>query len=156
MQLEDKEDNKIYVTLWDSYVHQFNDYISQNPGVTHVVLIIQFGKLSWFKADKPYVSNSYIVTKVFINHDFSEIQEFKTRYYLYLILISIYNMTGLKKYFNFTISFLFNSKSPKESASGSVSGSQRSTGSIFYSFRDDFLVHTDFKKKMLRLLSLKR
>ncbi|KAJ0582143.1 putative replication protein A, OB [Helianthus annuus] len=123
MQLEDKEGNKIYVTLWDSYVHQFNDYISQNPGVTRVVLIIQFGKLSWFK-DKPYVSNSYTVTKVFINHDFSEIQEFKT------------------------------SKSPKESASGSVSGSQRSTGSIFYSFRDDFLVHTDFKK-MLRLLSLK-
>ncbi|KAJ0951696.1 putative replication protein A, OB [Helianthus annuus] len=78
MQLEDKEGNKIYVTLWDSYVHQFNDYISQNPGVTRVVLIIQFGKLSWFK-DKPYVSNSYTVTKVFINHDFSEIQEFKTR-----------------------------------------------------------------------------
>ncbi|KAM0050973.1 putative nucleic acid-binding protein [Helianthus debilis subsp. tardiflorus] len=69
---------KIYVTLWDSYVHQFSDYISQNPGVTRVVLIIQFGKLSWFK-DKPYVSNSYTVTKVFINHDFSEIQEFKTR-----------------------------------------------------------------------------
>ncbi|MFS7947475.1 putative nucleic acid-binding protein [Helianthus anomalus] len=136
--------NKIYVTLWDSYVHQFNDYISQNPGVTRVVLIIQFGKLSWFR-DKPYVSNSYTLTKVFINHDFNEIQEFQTRYCLYVILISIYNMTTLKKYFNFTISFLFNSKSLKESSSGSVSGSQRSTGSIFYYFRDDFLVHTDFK-----------
>ncbi|KAM0002568.1 hypothetical protein Hdeb2414_s0322g00867191 [Helianthus debilis subsp. tardiflorus] len=46
---------KIYVTLWDSYVHQFSDYISQNPGVTRVVLIIQFGKLSWFKG-KPFES----------------------------------------------------------------------------------------------------
>ncbi|KAK1428536.1 hypothetical protein QVD17_17371 [Tagetes erecta] len=75
MQLQDDEGNKIYVTLWDQYAQQFNDYVDQNKDVNRLVLIVQFGKLSYFK-DKAYVSNSYTVTRLFINEHLKHPDEF--------------------------------------------------------------------------------
>ncbi|KAI3821177.1 hypothetical protein L1987_08736 [Smallanthus sonchifolius] len=78
MQIEDPEGNSIYVTLFDEYEEQFSKYTSENKDVTTIVIILQFGRLQWF-GGKPYVSNTYKVTRLFVNDDIDEINLFKKR-----------------------------------------------------------------------------
>ncbi|KAI3705579.1 hypothetical protein L1987_75818 [Smallanthus sonchifolius] len=78
MQIEDPEGNSIYVTLFDEYEEQFSKYTSENKDVTTIVIILQFGRLQWF-GGKPYVFNTYKVTRLFVNDDIDEINLFKKR-----------------------------------------------------------------------------
>ncbi|KAK1424154.1 hypothetical protein QVD17_19473 [Tagetes erecta] len=70
--------NKIYLTLWDDYARQFNEYVELNKEANRLVIILQHGRLSYFK-DKPYVSNNYSVTRLFINDHEKSTPDFKLR-----------------------------------------------------------------------------
>ncbi|KAD7477027.1 hypothetical protein E3N88_00163 [Mikania micrantha] len=67
---------KLYVTLWDGYAEQMSAYLSNNPDENSVIIIIQFGKLK-FSRDKLCLSNSYDVTKLYINSQIEEINVFR-------------------------------------------------------------------------------
>ncbi|KAK1424373.1 hypothetical protein QVD17_19702 [Tagetes erecta] len=78
VELQDLEDNIIYMTLWDNYENQLIKYTSNVPTGTKIIVILQFGKLQWF-GGKNNVNTTYDITRLLINDDIQEISTFKNR-----------------------------------------------------------------------------
>ncbi|KAL7605477.1 hypothetical protein Lser_V15G18137 [Lactuca serriola] len=74
--MEDLEGHEVFVTLWGRYADEINAYVSKNTG--HFVLLIQCAKLKLVR-DRPYVNNTYLATKLYIEDDIEEITTFKKR-----------------------------------------------------------------------------
>ncbi|XP_076894769.1 replication protein A 70 kDa DNA-binding subunit A-like [Bidens hawaiensis] len=79
LRIVDLEGRQLNVTLWDQYASQLNSYLTNNKNETHVVIILQFGVIKFYK-DKAYHNNAYTVSRLFINSDIEEIKAFKKRY----------------------------------------------------------------------------
>ncbi|CAH1443867.1 unnamed protein product [Lactuca virosa] len=65
---------EVFVTLWGRYADEINAYVSKHTG--HFVLLIQCAKLKLVR-DRPYVNNTYMATKHYIEDDIEEITTFK-------------------------------------------------------------------------------
>ncbi|KAJ0536360.1 putative replication protein A, OB [Helianthus annuus] len=74
--LEDLSHKQIYVTLWDEYAEQILEFERNNKDEKNVVIVLQFAKYRFWQGFV-YVSNMYTVTRVFINKDIDEINQFK-------------------------------------------------------------------------------
>ncbi|CAI9290746.1 unnamed protein product [Lactuca saligna] len=68
--------HKLYFqyTTKGRYADEINAYVSKNTG--HFVLLIQCAKLKLVR-DRPYVNNTYLATKLYIEDDIEEITTFK-------------------------------------------------------------------------------
>nr|KAJ0190189.1 hypothetical protein LSAT_V11C800407880 [Lactuca sativa] len=72
--MEDLEGHEVFVTLWGRYADEINAYVSKHTG--HFVLLIQCAKLKLVR-DRPYVNNTYLARKLYIEDDIEEITTFK-------------------------------------------------------------------------------
>ncbi|XP_024971924.1 uncharacterized protein LOC112510808 [Cynara cardunculus var. scolymus] len=70
---------KMQVTLWDAFAHELNDYVSTNKDKGIVILVIQFAMVKIYR-ERPFLSNSFNGTRLFINSHIDEIKEFKKRF----------------------------------------------------------------------------
>ncbi|XP_076905568.1 replication protein A 70 kDa DNA-binding subunit C-like [Bidens hawaiensis] len=83
--IEDKNKNlmvnnkELPLNLWGTYAPDMSNYILANPDQAPVVVVLQFG-LFKIREGRPAVSNSLNVSKMYINEDIHEINEFKMRY----------------------------------------------------------------------------
>ncbi|KAK9053969.1 hypothetical protein SSX86_025044 [Deinandra increscens subsp. villosa] len=80
MEIEDLEGNNVYLTLWNTYANQMRLYVSGHLDEKFFIVIVQLGRVKFYKGN-PYVSNSFgdVVSKVFINSDIDDINEYKKR-----------------------------------------------------------------------------
>ncbi|XP_076960139.1 uncharacterized protein LOC143636432 [Bidens hawaiensis] len=76
--INDLEGNNLQLTLWDEYADQLTTYKRKNPTVEPVVVILQFAKYKKWDAG-PSVSNMYYGSKLYINTELPEIEEFRNR-----------------------------------------------------------------------------
>ncbi|XP_024978977.1 replication protein A 70 kDa DNA-binding subunit A-like [Cynara cardunculus var. scolymus] len=76
LELKDLGGVKIQVTLWEAFAEQLNNYVSINKDKGIVVLIIQFAMVKIYR-ERPFISNSFNGTRLFINSDIDEIKDFK-------------------------------------------------------------------------------
>ncbi|KAL7605805.1 hypothetical protein Lser_V15G20606 [Lactuca serriola] len=78
--------HEVFVTLWGRYAEEIVAYVSKHHG--HFVMIIQLAKFKNIRriihtkikipiSDRPYVNNTYLATKLFIEDDIEEISAFK-------------------------------------------------------------------------------
>ncbi|XP_024995679.1 replication protein A 70 kDa DNA-binding subunit A-like [Cynara cardunculus var. scolymus] len=76
LEMQDLGGIKIQVTLWDAFAEELNDYVCTNKDKGIVVLVIQFAMVKIYR-EKPFLSNSFNCTRLFINSDIHEIKDFK-------------------------------------------------------------------------------
>ncbi|XP_076935188.1 replication protein A 70 kDa DNA-binding subunit E-like [Bidens hawaiensis] len=74
-----RNNKELPLTLWGSYAVDMSNYILSNPDQAPVVVVLQFG-LFRIREGRLTVSNSLNVSKMYINEDIPEINEFKIRY----------------------------------------------------------------------------
>nr|KAJ0190491.1 hypothetical protein LSAT_V11C800414380 [Lactuca sativa] len=74
LKMEDLEGHEVFVTLWGRYAEEIVAYVSKHHG--HFVMIIQLAKFKNIR-HRPYVNNTYLATKLFIEDDIEEISAFK-------------------------------------------------------------------------------
>ncbi|GJT58342.1 ribonuclease H-like domain-containing protein [Tanacetum coccineum] len=92
--LEDYDGVKLECCFFDAWATKFDKLHKQRESLSHVVMILQLGKVKYF-IEKPFVSNSIVSTKLFINDDISEIDAFRqtiarsTKESLLLVLESV-------------------------------------------------------------------
>ncbi|CAH9081304.1 unnamed protein product [Cuscuta europaea] len=72
--LEDADGNRIGCTLWNNYIKQFNDYVD-NAQNEQIFMIVQLCRPKPYKGN--VVSTSFDVTKLIINGDRIEFEDFK-------------------------------------------------------------------------------
>ncbi|XP_021742772.1 replication protein A 70 kDa DNA-binding subunit C-like [Chenopodium quinoa] len=82
IQLEDLQKNVLDCTLWNTYADQLRDYFSEHPN-RQVFIVIQFAKIKTFQG-VVRISSSLFVTKLHINSNITEIEDFKQRYVIFL------------------------------------------------------------------------
>ncbi|XP_024964348.1 uncharacterized protein LOC112504629 [Cynara cardunculus var. scolymus] len=76
VEMQDLEGIKMQVTLWDAFAQELNDYGSTNKDKGIVILVIQFAMVKIYR-ERPFLSNSFNVTRLLINSDIDEINDFK-------------------------------------------------------------------------------
>ncbi|XP_024965398.1 replication protein A 70 kDa DNA-binding subunit A-like [Cynara cardunculus var. scolymus] len=76
LKMQDLGGVKIQVTLWDAFAEELNNCVSTNKDKGIVVLVIQFAMVKTYR-EKPFLSNSFNGTRLFINSDIDEIKDFK-------------------------------------------------------------------------------
>ncbi|CAI9291477.1 unnamed protein product [Lactuca saligna] len=74
LKMEDLEGHEVFVTLWGRYADEIVAYVSKHHG--HFVMIIQLAKFKKIR-ERPYVNNTYLATKLFIEDNIVEITAFK-------------------------------------------------------------------------------
>ncbi|CAI9280267.1 unnamed protein product [Lactuca saligna] len=74
LKMEDLEGHEVFVTLWGRYAEEIISYVSKHHG--DFVMIIQLAKFKNIR-QRPYVNNTYLATKLFIEDDIEEISAFK-------------------------------------------------------------------------------
>ncbi|KAL4581097.1 hypothetical protein LXL04_017306 [Taraxacum kok-saghyz] len=79
------EGEEIEVTLWFELVDQLASYIQQNPNKTPVVIVLRFGKKNELQGE-PSVTSWFKWSKLFVNTDIDEINKFKERYKLSVVV----------------------------------------------------------------------
>ncbi|CAI9089892.1 OLC1v1024543C1 [Oldenlandia corymbosa var. corymbosa] len=77
LEMQDCEEVKITVTLWDDYAPNVMDYFAGHPGGC-VVMIIQFARIRPWRGTNT-VTNSLFSTRLFIDSEIDEIMEYKSR-----------------------------------------------------------------------------
>ncbi|KAM0023582.1 putative nucleic acid-binding, replication factor A [Helianthus debilis subsp. tardiflorus] len=77
--LKDLEDQKISLTLWENYAISLSEYMNDKNRPDHVVILIHFGTVNIYQG-KIGLTNMFEASRVFINSDLDQIQEFKDRY----------------------------------------------------------------------------
>ncbi|XP_024964810.1 replication protein A 70 kDa DNA-binding subunit E-like [Cynara cardunculus var. scolymus] len=75
VEMHDLEGIKMQVTLWDAFAQELNDYVSTNKDKGIVILVIQFAMAKIYR-ERPFLSNSFNGTRLFINSDIDEIKDF--------------------------------------------------------------------------------
>ncbi|XP_056688013.1 uncharacterized protein [Spinacia oleracea] len=78
MVLLDAEEKKWSCTLWNQYVDQLTEYLSNHPNC-QVVVAIQYAKIKTFHGVVG-ISSSLFVIRLHINTDIAEINDFKERF----------------------------------------------------------------------------
>ncbi|GJV77693.1 ATP-dependent DNA helicase PIF1 [Tanacetum coccineum] len=76
LQLENVDGKKISCTLWDNHAQDFATFVSTGITEGFVIIIIQFGKVRLWNGN-PTVQNALFGTRLFLNEDIEEINEFK-------------------------------------------------------------------------------
>ncbi|KAL6513776.1 hypothetical protein OROMI_034535 [Orobanche minor] len=76
--LQDIQGRKIWITLFKDYAQQVIQYISNESDDTQVAIVLQFAKFSVQKRHS--ISNSFGISKLFVNSDIDEIQPMKKSY----------------------------------------------------------------------------
>lgn len=76
LQIQDLNGFKLHLTLWDTYAQEMSDYVTNQPDKFQVVIILQFAKVMYYR-ECPYVSNSFNVSRLFINSEIDEISSFR-------------------------------------------------------------------------------
>ncbi|XP_022024112.1 replication protein A 70 kDa DNA-binding subunit E-like [Helianthus annuus] len=80
LKIEDLEDQKCPVTLWDSFAVDMFTYMNDKKREKFVVIICHFGTVNLYKG-KRGVANSFDLSRLFIdNADIEEIPSFRERY----------------------------------------------------------------------------
>ncbi|XP_024965838.1 uncharacterized protein LOC112506042 [Cynara cardunculus var. scolymus] len=79
IEMQDLEGIKIQDTLWDAFAQEFSDYVSNHKDNGVVILVIHFAMVKIYR-EKPFLSNSFNVTRLFINYEIDEIRDFKNRF----------------------------------------------------------------------------
>ncbi|XP_076892899.1 replication protein A 70 kDa DNA-binding subunit C-like [Bidens hawaiensis] len=74
-----RNNKELPLTLWGSYAVDMSNYILSNSDQAPVVVVLQFG-LFRIREGRPPVFNSLNVSKMYINKEIPEINEFKIRY----------------------------------------------------------------------------
>ncbi|XP_071714113.1 uncharacterized protein [Rutidosis leptorrhynchoides] len=75
---EGKSNLKLCCTFWDDYAQQMHDFIAGNKSLYTPVLIIQFGRVKYWKVKKELsIQNAYYCTKLLFNSDLPEVVEFR-------------------------------------------------------------------------------
>ncbi|MFS7998628.1 putative replication protein A, OB [Helianthus anomalus] len=77
--LKDLEDQKISLTLWENYAISLSEYMNDKNRPDHVVILVHFGTVNIYQG-KIGLTNMFEASRVFINSDLDQIQEFKDRY----------------------------------------------------------------------------
>ncbi|XP_071696869.1 uncharacterized protein [Rutidosis leptorrhynchoides] len=78
IQIEDADNLKLCCTFWDDYAQQMHDFIAGNKSLDTPVLIIQFGRVKYWKVKKELsIQNAYYCTKLLFNSDLPEVVEFR-------------------------------------------------------------------------------
>lgn len=77
-ELQNYERRRLRCTLWSDHAEQFTSQAASFHGGTHVIVIIQLGKVRLWQG-RPGVSNCYFGTKVIINGDDTEVTSFRER-----------------------------------------------------------------------------
>ncbi|XP_021980143.2 uncharacterized protein LOC110876273 [Helianthus annuus] len=72
-------DQKISLTLWENYAVTLSEYMNDKNRPAHVVILVHFGTVNIYQG-KIGLTNMFEASRVFINSDLDEIQEFKDRY----------------------------------------------------------------------------
>ncbi|XP_024963374.1 uncharacterized protein LOC112503596 [Cynara cardunculus var. scolymus] len=76
VEMQELEGIKMQVILWDAFAQELNDYVSTNKDNGIVILVIQFAMVKIYR-ERPFLSNSFNGTRLFINSDIDEIKDFK-------------------------------------------------------------------------------
>ncbi|KAI7724897.1 LOW QUALITY PROTEIN: hypothetical protein M8C21_005434, partial [Ambrosia artemisiifolia] len=78
LDVEDHEGVSIRLKLWKNYADQFSTYVQTHNNAESLVIILQFGNLSYFKGI-PYISTRDGISRVFINEPFDFVNEYNRR-----------------------------------------------------------------------------
>ncbi|CAI9298390.1 unnamed protein product [Lactuca saligna] len=76
LQIQDANGLQLSVNLWGDFAYKMQGFLDNNPHNIHIIVIIQFAKLSIWR-DYPTVNTYFTVSKLFINTDIDEINDFK-------------------------------------------------------------------------------
>ncbi|KAK9071761.1 hypothetical protein SSX86_008190 [Deinandra increscens subsp. villosa] len=77
LDVQDTSKRQIRMTLWGAFAKEMVDYVSNNLDKAFVVVLLQFGRLKYYRG-LPYISNMFGVTRLVINGDLEEITQFET------------------------------------------------------------------------------
>ncbi|KAK9078784.1 hypothetical protein SSX86_002842 [Deinandra increscens subsp. villosa] len=78
LHVHDTEDRLVYVTLWGEYAKQMANYVAVNGVASAIVIILQFGIFRFYR-DRATVSNTYGISRLFINEEVEAITEYRER-----------------------------------------------------------------------------
>nr|XP_043639455.1 uncharacterized protein LOC122610541 [Erigeron canadensis] len=84
--LRDLDVQVVKCTLWGKYVEQVNKFISSNKSVKMVICILQHAKLKYFNREIT-VQNDMYGTRLFLNEDIDEANDFRRSYDHHPLLI---------------------------------------------------------------------
>ncbi|CAI9295659.1 unnamed protein product [Lactuca saligna] len=73
--IQDAKGLQIRVNLWGDYAYKMQDYIHNNPYNRRIVVILQFGQINVWR-DRPSVNTYFTSSKLFINSDIHEVNDF--------------------------------------------------------------------------------
>ncbi|CAH1413268.1 unnamed protein product [Lactuca virosa] len=76
LQIQDANGLQLSVNLWGDFAYKMQGFLDNNPHNLRIIVIIQFSKLSIWR-DRPTVNTYFTVSKLFINTDIDEINDFK-------------------------------------------------------------------------------